>query len=74
MSCFTDQQLCMQCYKNKASSVFLPCNHVCCCYDCGSKITECPECDETVKGVLQVKIKEDEVKGVLQVKIKEDEV
>ncbi|XP_077866101.1 E3 ubiquitin-protein ligase LRSAM1-like [Saccoglossus kowalevskii] len=35
---------CVVCMDKMSDMVFLPCGHVCCCYQCSSTISECPMC------------------------------
>ena len=46
--------LCIVCKDSKREILFTPCNHICCCEDCGQKIiNHCVYC----KAVIQSKIK-----------------
>jgi hypothetical protein len=46
--------LCIVCKDSKREILFTPCNHICCCEDCGQKIiNQCVYC----KAVIQSKIK-----------------
>lgn len=47
--------LCCVCMDNEADAVFLPCNHLCCCYDtCAKLLTKCPTCRETIDSTLKI--------------------
>lgn len=45
---------CVICYTNKPCTIFIPCNHFCCCATCASKCDICPVCNRPHKGVQQI--------------------
>ncbi|CAG2255140.1 BIRC7_8 [Mytilus edulis] len=49
-----ERYLCKVCYKNTLEVIFYPCKHVCCCKECGDKLSNCPVCREVIRGKLQL--------------------
>ncbi|MDP0561782.1 MAG: RING-HC finger protein [Candidatus Endonucleobacter sp. (ex Gigantidas childressi)] len=47
---------CVICTDEPSNTAFLPCMHLCCCYDCASAMTKCPKCKDKVKGTVRVYI------------------
>lgn len=39
---------CVICLENKCNIIFLPCGHVCACWNCEAGLTECPLCRATI--------------------------
>jgi E3 ubiquitin-protein ligase LRSAM1 len=39
---------CVVCLEKKCNIIFLPCGHVCCCWNCENGLTECPMCRATI--------------------------
>ncbi len=39
---------CVVCMENKCDIIFLPCGHVCCCFNCESGVTDCPLCRASI--------------------------
>ena len=46
---FNTQYLCKLCFRDKASTVFLPCGHLATCRDCNNNTESCPICRKTIR-------------------------
>ena len=51
-----DTSQCAICFTNKKNTVFLPCRHLACCYDCSrhQTITECVICRTPIQDRMQI--------------------
>lgn len=49
-----DQTLCKICHKEDMVVAFLPCRHICACFECATKMKKCPVCLESSFAILQV--------------------
>jgi CRISPR/Cas system-associated endoribonuclease Cas2 len=49
-----DTQICLTCETNERDTVFLPCGHICSCYECGLENTKCPLCKKKIKSIKKV--------------------
>jgi hypothetical protein len=51
-----DTSKCVICFTNKKNTVFLPCRHLACCYDCSrhQTITECVICRTHIQDRMQI--------------------
>ncbi|CAH1994126.1 unnamed protein product [Acanthoscelides obtectus] len=45
---------CVICLDMECQIIFLPCGHLCCCQNCGSKIATCPLCRIDVEKVIKM--------------------
>lgn len=48
-----EQSLCKVCKDDNATTVFLPCGHMCTCVDCAPAMVKCPICQTFVKGTVK---------------------
>jgi len=39
-----EKETCCICLRKKTSHIFIPCYHLCCCYNCSLKVNKCPKC------------------------------
>ena len=46
-------KMCKICYENKKNSVFIPCGHICCCFECAVKLDECPLCRMKIDKIVK---------------------
>jgi len=44
---------CKVCMCNEKNTVFIPCGHICCCYDCSQKLEKCPICRAKITTVVK---------------------
>ena len=44
-----ESRTCKVCYKEDSCVVFVPCGHLACCHECGTKVKRCPVCRSFVK-------------------------
>ena len=51
---FSDDLACEKCFEAKKSMLFVPCNHVLACEDCGDKLIECSRCGETIESKQKI--------------------
>lgn len=49
-----DPMLCKICQKDEMTIAFLPCRHICACFECATEMKECPVCLESYFAILQV--------------------
>ncbi|XP_052088836.1 baculoviral IAP repeat-containing protein 7-A-like isoform X2 [Mytilus californianus] len=49
-----ERYLCKVCYQSALEVIFYPCKHVCCCKECGDKLSDCPVCRTAIRGKLQL--------------------
>lgn len=49
-----DPALCKICRKEEMGIAFVPCRHVCACFECAKKMKECPVCFEPFFAFIQV--------------------
>ena len=46
---------CIICYENEMNILFKPCNHLCVCNNCSSKVDSCPMCRTKIKEKNKIK-------------------
>ena len=49
------KKCCIVCYKNEINVLFKPCNHLCVCKNCSTKIEICPMCRTKIKEKSKIK-------------------
>ena len=47
-------RLCRICYEKDANAAFYSCGHVASCFDCASKVQDCPVCRQKIRDVLRL--------------------
>lgn len=47
---------CCICLENNCSVIFLPCHHMCCCYQCSRELHSCPICRQNISSCQPVYI------------------
>ena len=48
-----ERKMCKICYENKKNSVFIPCGHICSCFECALKLEECPLCRMKIEKIVK---------------------
>lgn len=48
------QTECVVCLEQQSTAVFLPCGHVCCCWNCSSALDSCPMCRMSIQSKFSV--------------------
>ena len=48
------EDICAVCYDNRIDTVLLPCKHQHLCYDCSTKVEDCPTCRSKISERIQV--------------------
>lgn len=49
-----DERLCKICFERKLNIIFIPCNHMVCCTECGKQQQLCPICRRKIETVNQI--------------------
>ena len=52
--------MCMRCHRKKIGCLFRPCDHSCCCWDCGNNVTECLICKSPVQNRFIISVDPEE--------------
>ena len=47
---------CCICLENNCGVIFLPCHHMCCCYQCSRELHSCPICRQNISSCQPVYI------------------
>ena len=50
----------MRCHRKKIGCLFQPCDHSCCCWDCGNNVTECLICKSPVESRFIISVDPEE--------------
>ncbi|KAL7722654.1 Zinc finger domain containing protein [Entamoeba marina] len=46
-------KICKVCLCNEKNTVFIPCGHICCCFECSEKLSICPVCRSRITTVIK---------------------
>ncbi|EAL48873.2 zinc finger domain containing protein [Entamoeba histolytica HM-1:IMSS-B] len=46
-------KICKVCLDNEKNTVFIPCGHICCCYECSKKLSKCPICRAQITTIVK---------------------
>jgi len=50
-----EEETCIVCFDKKITTAFIPCGHLCCCYDCAHKCNKkCPMCRKKNKTIQKI--------------------
>ena len=50
-----DDEHCIICFDKKITTAFIPCGHLCCCYECAKKCKKkCPMCRKSNKSIQKI--------------------
>ena len=49
----SEEKLCKICYEEQRNAVFVPCGHLCSCFDCALKLNECPLCRQPLEKIVK---------------------
>jgi hypothetical protein len=49
-----DEKFCCICFEEVKNVVFLPCKHLCSCYECAQPINDCPICRQKIVEKMQI--------------------
>lgn len=49
-----EEEQCCICMTNKKIMAFVPCGHMCTCYNCSEKVKECPLCKENIETKMKI--------------------
>ena len=48
--------VCAVCYDSPVEVVYVPCGHLSTCFDCSTRLTDCPVCRTPIRGTLRVRV------------------
>ena len=50
-----DEEYCIICFDKKITTAFIPCGHLCCCFECAKKCKKkCPMCRKSNKSIQKI--------------------